>query len=313
MGTLREAFVPTPLTGSANSTSFTVVSQPAQNKAIVFGDAGTDTDAGEAGEIFTLPQGFVALAESGTHPNGSAWRIRCERDKSVMAYVPAGAFVQGTNEGPPEAGPEHTVFLDAYYIDVNEVTNEQYEQFREAARMAKKRFAPPTVDGDPQHPVLGVNWGGANFYSLWAGKSLPTEAQWEKAARGPSGFPFPWGRGKYLWHRPRTPQQIDAVRTFPGDVSPYGVFDLSGNAREWCADSYMPNYYQELLESNASIPRNPPGAKSFNAQGKHVVKGGSTNWTVWGRAGQVNTDTPKDVGFRCVLNARTSARAQQPE
>lgn len=308
VGIEKLRFIAAPLRGAANATSFRVLPAPAQAAKPAIGDG----EQPEEGEKFTLPKGFVAVAAAGKHANGSPWKIRCEKDESLMVYVPAGTFLQGTNDGPSHCGPEHTVFLDAFYIDLVETTNEQYERFREAARVAKKRFNPPPVAGDAHDPVLGLNWGEANFYTLWAGKSLPTEAQWEKAARGPSGFPFPWGRGIYLWQRPRTPAQIDAVGSFPCDVSPYGVFDLAGNAQEWCADWYVPttNYYQELLESSASIPRNPPGAKAFNAQEKmHVVKGGHPQWYVWARTGVVNTDRSPKVGFRGVLNAKSDAKA----
>ncbi|MFO0730955.1 MAG: SUMF1/EgtB/PvdO family nonheme iron enzyme [Nitrospiraceae bacterium] len=111
-----------------------------------------------------------------------------------MALIPAGAFTMGSNEGLPNERPEHSVTLDAYYLDRYEVTMVLYDKFLREA----KHDAPPTWDDEAattvgDRPAVGIGWGDAAAYCKWAGKRLPTEAEWEKAARGVDGRRFPWG------------------------------------------------------------------------------------------------------------------------
>jgi formylglycine-generating enzyme required for sulfatase activity len=232
-----------------------------------------------------------------------------------MVYVPAGGGLQGSEKGPSGSRPAHAVFLDAYYIDVHEVTVGQYENYRQAQRDAKK-----PVPVEPRHeltndraPVVGVNWRDAWLYSQWAGKELPTEAQWERAARGAEGFDHPWGNGVPIWTRPRTPTQLDAIGSFAGDRSPYGIFDLAGNAREWCSDWYSEGYYRELAEGKPAVVRNPTGPRTSRGTDLRVVKGGDADWKAWGRSGLDMTKRVGDVGFRCVLNPGRKGRKEPTE
>lgn len=260
------------------------------------------TPAADTGHYELPNAGFSPVPGAGVDAEGLPFRLRCERDDSIMALVPAGVFLQGNDAGPSNARPQHEVFLDAFYIDITEVSSDQYENYRQAQMQEKKRVAAPTrTAADPQEPVLGINWGEAQMYAHWAGKELPTEAQWEKAARGPTGFNFPWGNGRYLWHKPRTQGQIEKVGVYQGDRSPYGVLDLAGNAREWCLDWYVEKAYSQLLDAGDSTPRNPSGPKLSGGAKQRVVKGGDAGWRVWGRTGLPLTERQPDVGFRCIL------------
>lgn len=284
----RDRFALSSLEGNVDSTKFAVAKPQAT-----------------AAATFKLPEGFTVVNEAGANAEGMPWRITCGKDGSVLVLVPAGPCVIGTNEGAENAAPQHGVYLDDFYIDTLEVTAEQYEKFRDSQRDAKKRYPfPARPSDDPREPVLGVNWSEALQYTRWAGKDLPTEAQWEKAARGTGGFVHPWGNEKYLWQRAREPAQIDKVGSFPGDQSPFGVVDLAGNAREWCADWYSDTTYKQLLASGDSVPRNPTGPKTAPQHNQRVVRGGDPMWRAWSRAGVVGTDRPQDIGIRGVLNPR---------
>jgi sulfatase modifying factor 1 len=257
---------------------------------------------------YELPEGFTAIQGTGTSASGLPWRVRCDADGAIMALVPEGVGTQGSNSGAPNVAPEHGVLLDAFYIDVREVTYARYDKFREETSEKRRVPRPARPPNDPQEPVLGVTWAEAHAFALWAGKTLPTEGQWEKAARGPEGFKFPWGNGPYIWDRPREPKQIDRVGSFRGDVSPYGVFDMAGNAREWCSDWYTEKYYSQLVAEAGATARNPGGAKSSNGTNMRVVKGGDPNWHVWTRAGVVQSEHPNDVGFRCVRKLKPNKK-----
>ncbi|MBI3865849.1 MAG: formylglycine-generating enzyme family protein [Planctomycetia bacterium] len=255
---------------------------------------------------YELPEGFTAIASAGNSVSGLPWRIRCDTDGAVMALVPEGIFVQGSNSADENAAPEHGVLLDAYYIDMREVTAARYDTYREAVSEKRRVPKPARSPRDPQEPVMGVTWAEAHAFALWAGKELPTEAQWEKAARGTDGFKFPWGNGTFVWDRPREPGQIDVVGSFRGDFSPCGAYDMAGNAREWCTDWYSEKYYEQLVADAGSTARNPTGPKNSAGTNKRVVKGGDPNWLVCARDGIVQSEHPTDVGFRCVLKLKPS-------
>lgn len=289
----RFVFAP-PLSG-LDSTSFRI--DPERQAEAGLGDQSPPPADGGV----SLPEGFVAIESAGYSSDGYPRRIRCEEDGSIMVLVPEGVCVLGTNAPSKNAGPEHGALLDAFYIDRDEVTNQRFEKFREQMHDTKRRIARPARSSEePRDPVAGVTWVEARAYAQWVGKDLPTEAEWEKAARGADGFEFPWGNGTYVWHAPRLPGQINRVGTFKGDTSPCGAHDMAGNVREWCHDFYLPNAYEQLIKESGATPRNPAGPRAA-PDNQRVIKGGDDRWRVWARSGAPQIERPDDVGFRCVL------------
>jgi len=251
-----------------------------------------------------------------------------DKDSSVMVYVPAGEFLMGS-EGDPDADddeqPQHTVYLDAFWIDRTEVTNAQYRRCVESGTCR----APTTCNwGEPtysdpskrDHPVVCVSWQGAEDYCAWAGKSLPTEAQWEKAARGTDGRIHPWGN-EFDCHRANLDDETEIddyvvpggegcdgfpstapVGSFPDGASPYGALDMAGNVWEWVADWYDGSYY------GRSPKRNPTGPDSGEFR---ALRGGSWTYTRFGarcatRRGGYPVSRNELHGFRCCVAPTSS-------
>ncbi|QDU51158.1 formylglycine-generating enzyme family protein [Gimesia panareensis] len=276
-----------------NASTFTVIKPEATEEP-------AQPDAG-----FKLPKGFTALKEYGYSAEGLPRRIRCDRDYSEMVLVSAGVSVQGAKTGDKNAQPQFSILQDTFYIDVHEVTLEQYRRWRSEMIAAKGKIPEPAGNdqANASYPAMGIAYTDAINYARTMGKQLPLETQWEKAARGERGFDYPWGDGRPLWHKNRRPGQIDAVKSFPGDLSPYGAYDMAGNAREWCDDWYSPTAYQSALaRSDAGVVRGWTGPKLPVVPGERVARGSRDSWKAWKRGGE-NMRTPSaDVGFRCVLN-----------
>lgn len=226
--------------------------------------------------------------------------IKVFPDGSLMVLVPNGSFIMGSNEGEADERPEHTVLLDAYWIDVYEVTNSDYDKCVQAGKCRQKE----KYEGfdAPSQPVVGISWFDASDYCAWVEKRLPTEAEWERAARGEDGRIYPWGNNLDCLHanyRECGRSFTITVGSYPQGKSPYQLMDTAGNAAEWVADWYDPNYYA------ASPPENPKGPEN----GKYrVVRGGS--WVryaylmkISNRAGQSPETRNNSTGFRCAKSA----------
>jgi formylglycine-generating enzyme required for sulfatase activity len=226
-------------------------------------------------------------------------------DGAAMMYVPAGEFVMGSNEGDDDEKPPHTVYLDAFWIDKYEVTNALYKKCVDAGKCSppSERNSHTRISyyGNSQfdnYPVIYVSWDDANKYCAWAGKKLPTEAQWEKAARGTDGRIYPWGNtfDKNLLNSAEGGKgDTTAVVSYPAGASPYGVMDMAGNVWEWVADWYGQNYY-------ASSPKNNPAGPTSGQW--RVLRGGSwSHNSGYVRAAYRNVYVPglrySYVGFRC--------------
>jgi formylglycine-generating enzyme required for sulfatase activity len=218
-------------------------------------------------------QRSVALSQMPTPDESTGGVGKAGTQDAPMALVPAGEFTMGSNLADDEK-PVHQVYLNAFYMDKYEVTVGQYATFLEVTDMDE----PPDwyIMNQPQHqkrPVVNVVWEDAVKFCKWAGKRLPTEAEWEKAARGTDGRIYPWGNeaptrlhanfGRKEWnnHLALTP-----VGSFEEGKSPYGIYDMAGNAWEWVSDWYDHDFYK------TSPRRNPIGPTAGDSKG---VRGGS--------------------------------------
>ena len=205
---------------------------------------------------------FTILCVCTTQPIPSADDI-----PDGMVRISAGEFEMGSHTEKNNERPVHTVYLDAFYMDVYEVTNAQYKMFVDAnPEWEKQNIAEEFHDGvylrlwdgntypegEANHPVIYVSWYAAMAYAEWAGKRLPTEAEWEKAARGGlTGKAYPWGDTI-------DPTQANYARHFGAPIAVgqyppngYGLYDMAGNVSEWCLDEYDPDFYA------TSAPKNP--------------------------------------------------------
>ncbi|HIE26225.1 TPA: formylglycine-generating enzyme family protein [Candidatus Poribacteria bacterium] len=211
------------------------------------------------------------------------------KDDAPMRLVPAGDFLMGTSDAEMELyrilfplraegrfvneRPQHLVYLDAFYIDKFEVTNKLYQKFIAETGYPAKSYLNRAPYNLPELPAVVLNWEDAAAYARWAGKRLPTEAEWEKAARGTDARIWPWGDE---WDASKLNAndgtgaidgyaQTAPVGQYPQGISPYGVHDMAGNIWEWVADWYDPHYYQ------ISPRRNPTGPPTGEY---HVLRGG---------------------------------------
>lgn len=287
---------------------FAVLSQSDRGAGAMAAVPSSRIDLEKAAAAITadLPSGFSAILEAGATEDGYPLRIRCERDGKEMAFVPGGLFFQGPGTGSAAQGDSPPpMFVSPFYVDVTEVTVGQYNRYRQRLRSDPQPFPVPGAplnDGDDDSlPAVGIIWRDAHNYARYHGKELPTESEWEKAGRGPDGNVYPWGNGRPLWSRNRRPGEITAVQSFPSDRSPYGVFDLSGNAREWVNDWYVSDPFQAAATRDGSPPRDWTGPGQAEPALHRVIKGGTDGWELWRRGHAHMRDQIDDVGFRCVL------------
>lgn len=271
-----------------------------------------------------------------------------------MVYVPGGEFEMGSTDGEPDERPVHTVQVDAFFMDEHEVTNAQFRAFVEATGYATEAerwgwslvFAPDDregqrvpgaewwlkvdgadwrhprgpesmIEGRDAYPVVQVSWNDAAAYATWAGKRLPTEAEWEFAARAGSAGQHPWGDGPVAEHAntwlgefPDDPVDADGfvglapVKQYPPNA--LGLYDIAGNVWEWCGDWYHAAYYANGPESN---PRGPESGV------EKVMRGGSwlcsPSYCHGFRITHRNRSTPDsgldNIGFRCAADVLTAS------
>ncbi|MFQ5449353.1 MAG: SUMF1/EgtB/PvdO family nonheme iron enzyme [Nitrospinaceae bacterium] len=241
-----------------------------------------------------------------------------------MVLIPAGFFFMGSNKGGEDEAPEHKVYVDAFLIDKYEVTARSFAQFLNTVNNVKGYYLDnkfgmlfyngrfETRPGLESYPVNNVNWVGAKAFCKWKGKRLPTEAEWEKAARGPNKFRYPWGnerptpqRARYFqsWTEELGHRVMVPVNALPEGKSPFGLFNMAGNVKEWVDDWYDREYYGE--KSHTVNPKGPIGGEF------KVLRGGS--WRDLGgfiyssfRNNSYPDSRLDDYGFRCAKSLEAS-------
>jgi formylglycine-generating enzyme required for sulfatase activity len=227
--------------------------------------------------IFTALALGLAAAAAARAQEAGAVKVN-PKDGAVMVYVPAGAFTMGTDLSDiPEAlqggfknAPKHMVTLSGYWIYKNDVTVAEYKAFCQATSRAMPPA--PSWGWKDDHPVVNVSWDDATAYAAWAHVALPTEAQWEKAARGTAGRAYPWGnewapsRCAHSNSRLGDLGSTQPAGSYPQGASSYGCLDMAGNVWQWCADWYDRNHY------NSAPSTNPTGPASG---ADRVLRGGS--------------------------------------
>jgi len=264
-------------------------------------------------------------ADPPAHPRaGDVWV--CSPDGEAMVYVPSGEFRMGSppGEGDEDEHPQRSVHLNGFWMDKAEVTNAEYARFLTATGHPAPSFFYQHWNHSrythPHQPVVGVSWDDAAAYAEWAGKRLPTESEWEKAARGPDGRRYPWGSEWDIQTTrrcnfsdcndpvARSSSTIDdgygypaPVGSYPRGASPYGCLDMAGNVWEWCADWYDAAYYTYGETYN---PKGPPTGIY------RVVRGGCWLYDapyLRGAARDSAYPSCRDFnygGFRCVKSER---------
>jgi len=239
-----------------------------------------------------------------------------EVDPVPLVTIPAGEFLMGSPEGKGRADewPQRSVYLDEFAIDQVEVTNQRYMAFVKSTGHRNPpnpyRTGPLlSIKGIEQLPVVQTTWYDAKAYCGWAKKRLPTEAEWEKAARGTDGRLYPWGNEpasprRANFHREWEDEHtLHAVGSLPGGDSPYGVKDMAGNAREWISDWYDAEYYKGAANRNPQGPDKKGVVRSIRGGSWHSPASDITT-SARGRGGfALQTH---GTGFRC-------ARSLEPE
>lgn len=266
-----------------------------------------------------------------------------------MVYVPAGPFLMGVDkkvnvkteemsklqqlryavsrEAFHDEGPARNVILDPFYIDQYEVSNKQFGEFIKATGHPAPAYWDDHKRNKPEQPVSGVNWNDANAYCSWANKRLPTEAEWEKTARGPEGYKYPWGNelDSSKANFGRKSEFTANVDAYPEGKSGYGAFNMAGNVFEWVQDWYDPNYYKNTKE--IVNPIGPKEGAWLSGTGtyvdriavgkKRVIRGGS-----WYAPAESVTNTHRfwndpmnnsygvGLGFRCARSAENESMLQ---
>jgi sulfatase modifying factor 1 len=227
-------------------------------------------------------------------------------NKRLMVHVSSGPFTMGgrDEDSPRSERPAHTVFLSDYYISKYPVTNQEYREFVQCTghRIPIHWQRGTFPAGTGRHPISNVNWQDADAFAKWRGARLPTEAEWEKAARGTDERPYPWGTRFTEGERCNANNQVGT--TTPVDECPdgrsfYELWDMAGNVYEWCNDYYDEEYYKS---SPATNPKGPDGGQERVVRGGCYIESRAALRTTH-REGVSEVTTRDTIGFRIAMDA----------
>jgi iron(II)-dependent oxidoreductase len=240
----------------------------------------------------------------------------------TMALILEGPFTMGSNNGPEDEAPEHLIFVESFFLDIVPVSNANFAKFLNVRGLQNQQGETFYDDDDSDarihqqnsiwradlgyasHPVNEVSWVGARDYCAWLNKRLPTEAEWEKAARGIDSRKYPWGNtppNAKLAHFGAPFNSSAPVDAFPGGASPYGILDMAGNQWEWVSSAYQPYPYKA-----------DDGREKLNTGPVRATRGGghdsSAEEITTTQRGKYLSRAPKaghhNIGFRCASNYR---------
>lgn len=240
--------------------------------------------------------------------------LRWEADGKEMILIPGGSLLMGNDQGPAKHQPQHSVHVESFYVDRYPITNQEYKQFVDETGHPVPHYDvswcdtsgynwdPETQsfpDGKADHPVVLVTWQDALAYARWAGKRLPSEAEWELAARGPEGRIWPWGNksapGKSNTREAGVGATTPVHRHVPEGASPEGVADLIGNVWEWTSSLFRRYPYDAH-----------DGRETLSTNGWRVLRGGSWLNDLYSARGYTRLDGDfiffNNVGFRCAAS-----------
>jgi formylglycine-generating enzyme required for sulfatase activity len=273
------------------------------------GQSATTYDPGTLANSTTYYWRIVAHDNHDHSTSGPVWSFTTVGGFAGMVLVPAGPYNIGATY-QPEAQPVHAVNVPAFYMDIYEVTNAQYKAFCDST--SRTYPLDPGFPGMPNYftdpayanyPVVNVDWNDARAYAAWAGKRLPTEAEWERAAKGNTdNRQYPWGdtwvaANANIWNNPADGYtRTSPVGNYPNGISPAGCYDIAGNVWEWCEDDWHSNYNGAPTDGSAWID-SPRGST-------RVIRGGSWEYgDTYTRCANRNSSSPTNrdagVGFRC--------------
>lgn len=286
----------------------------------------TPTPVPTAAVVVTEPPPTTTKEAAPSSSPGIGSTMISDKDGMELVYVPAGEFLMGSAKDDPQADddekPRHKVYVDAYWMDKTEVTNLQFARFvEETGHVTEAERAGtgwvftgtdyqevngadwrhpqgPDSRSEDSHPVVQVSWNDAKAYCEWAGRRLPTEAEWEKAARGTDARKYPWGNNEPNATLANFAMKVKGTRpvgSYPTGASSYGALDMAGNVFEWVGDWYGVGYYATAPASN------PQGPEAGDKRG---MRGGSWNYeSRLVRPALRNGGTPDTrsdpLGFRC--------------
>ncbi len=233
--------------------------------------------------------------------------LKAQDEYKFMVYIPSGEFIMGKDsKDETDYSPAHKVKIKGFYMDIHEVTNAEYLKFCEATDRNLPEFwgidKYKSGENYPDCPVIGVNYSDAKAYAEWVGKRLPTEAEWEYAARGGlAGETFPTGSDvedypAELWNGDDTRRLFPVMKRKPNG---YGLYDMAGSVREWVLDYYQYEFYKNSPSDN---PQGPEKGK-FRVTRGGGWKSGKMCKTVYGRSAIPSGWVDICVGFRCVKDA----------